>query len=112
MQESNTIDTDYIPDAWVVITIKDKDKEPIYKILSGWYGGYTTGDSWRLSSGIIKYTEFENYYKIINLSGSVYDCFKRRYGLISITASILKTLEEAAKDQGFSISTCYITDIK
>lgn len=47
-----------------------------YRVLASWYGGYTTSDSWRMSSGITSILETENDYEITNESGSVYYCEK------------------------------------
>jgi hypothetical protein len=54
------------------------------KILSGYYGGYLSGDSWRLSSGIMSYTEETDRYIITNHSGSVYTCIKDWEGCSSL----------------------------
>lgn len=69
----------YFPDNWVIIKIKGDD--PHYRVLGGWSGGYTTGDSWRMNSGITK-VEFENdQYIFHGSSGSKYICHKDTYGL-------------------------------
>ena len=47
----------YTPDNWVVIKM-DGD-EPHYRVLAGWSGGYTTGDHWRVNSGITKVQELD-----------------------------------------------------
>ena len=39
------MNNDYYPDNWVVLKIDTKDYV-IYKILAGWGGGYTQGESW------------------------------------------------------------------
>jgi hypothetical protein len=103
---------DYTPDAWVVIKIGGSGTTPVYKILAGWYGGYTTGDSWRLSSGIIKYKEFDDYYKVTNFSGSIYDCLKSKYRLIGITSGIFEQLKKNAELQDATVSICYMMDVK
>lgn len=67
----------YTPDSWRVVEFTYGDeKEPLRKVFAGWYGGFTQGDSWKLSSGIIKTTEFDNRYEFENHSGSTYVCFK------------------------------------
>ena len=69
----------YIPDNWVIIKIKGDD--PHYRVLAGRSGGYTTGDEWKLNSGITK-VEFENdQYTFHGSSGSKYVCHKDTYGL-------------------------------
>ena len=85
--------SEYTPDKWVVIEI-DYGQEKIQKILSSWYGGWAGSDSWRLSSGITGVEELEDSYIIKNESGSVYTCYKRRYGVSSYTARILEDFKK------------------
>ena len=60
----------YTPDAWVVLEF-EYSGEVIRKVFAGWYGGYTTGDSWKLSSGITK-VEYEGDIILFhNYSGSI-----------------------------------------
>ena len=69
----------YFPDNWVIIKIKGDD--PHYRVLGGWSGGYASGDSWRMNSGITK-VEFENdQYIFYGSSGSRYICHKDAYAL-------------------------------
>ena len=37
----------YKPENWVIVKIND-----VYKVFGGWRGGFATGDSWKLNSGI------------------------------------------------------------
>lgn len=68
---------EYTPDRWVIVKIqKNKDSEAYYRVFAGWYGGYTQGDSWKMSSGIEKSIDKGDYYEIHNASGSIYKCFK------------------------------------
>lgn len=68
--------SEYTPDSWVIIKIKDIEDKEFYKVLAGWSGGYLDGDSWRMNSGIDK-VEFDGeYYSFIGQSGSVYKCHK------------------------------------
>ena len=69
----------YIPDKWVIIKIKGED--PHYRVLAGWSGGYTTGDSWRMNSGITKVEFRHDQYIFYGSSGSQYICHKDAYGL-------------------------------
>lgn len=70
----------YIPDNWVVLRI-EFEGNVTYKVLAGWSGGYTTGDSWKLNSGITHVTEDENFYYFYGHSGSCYQCHKEYYEL-------------------------------
>jgi hypothetical protein len=69
----------YRPDNWVVIKIKGKD--PHYRVLAGFSGGYLYGDSWRMNSGITKIEEDNKAYYFSGSSGSTYRCGKQSYGL-------------------------------
>ena len=63
----------YKPDSWVVVKITTKEtNETIYKIFAGWYGGYTSGDSWKLSSTVQSVVSGDTGYEVSNSSGSLY----------------------------------------
>jgi len=66
--------SEYRPDNWVIVQIKGDD--PHYRVLGGWSGGYTTGDSWRMNSGIVRVDEDEDHYYFFGSSGSCYNCSK------------------------------------
>ena len=69
----------YEPDNWVVIKVNGKD--PHYRVLAGWSGGYLQGSSWRMNSGITKVEEDDKAYYFSGSSGSTYRCGKQSYGL-------------------------------
>ena len=77
----------YTPDRWVILTIKTPD-ESIDKVFAGWYGGYVTGDTWKLSSGIVDIVDNDNCVEFVNHSGSVYRCYKECYGMSAHMNSI------------------------
>lgn len=88
------------PDNWVVIFMDGP--EPHYRILAGWSGGYTTGDSWQMNSGIVKVEEDEeneNYYLFHGNSGSIYRCHKEAYCLRMNNAHIWKKLQKLHGDK-------------
>ena len=87
--------SEYTPDKWVVIEL-DYEGVKTQKILSSWYGGWVGSDSWRLSSGITGVEELEDSYIIKNESGSVYTCFKKRYGMSAYAMSILEDFKKQA----------------
>lgn len=66
----------YTPDRWVIVKIQKEGSEAYYRVFAGWYGGYTHGDSWKLSSGIEKSVDCGDYYEFHNTSGSIYKCWK------------------------------------
>ena len=85
----------YIPDKWVVIEIAMEGTN-VQRILSSWYGGYGGADSWRLSSGITEVEELEDSFVFKNESGSVYTCFKERYGMSAYAMGILEDFKKQA----------------
>ena len=87
--------SEYTPDKWVVIEIA-MDNTTVQRILSSWYGGWAGSDSWRLSSGITEVEELDDSYIIKNESGSVYTCFKDRYGMSAYAMSVLEDFKKQA----------------
>ena len=77
----------HTPDSWVVLKITT-ETEVIYKVLAGWSGGYLTGDSWRLNSGITLAFVREDSVDFYGNSGSLYVCQKGTYGLRMGTSGI------------------------
>ena len=69
----------YTPDNWTVV------KYPThYRLLVGWSGGYATGSSWRMNSGITSVaapSENDPHWLFKGASGSLYNCHKDLYGL-------------------------------
>lgn len=87
----------YTPDNWVVIKLSGDD--PHYRILAGWSGGYTTGDSWRMNSGITRVEEDEHYFYFYGTSGSCYDCRKTAYCLRKNNVYVWSQLQELHGDK-------------
>lgn len=90
-------DVPYRPDNWVVIKITGDD--PHYRILAGWSGGYTTGSSWRMNSGIVSVEQFEDLFMFKGSTGSVYNCSRTGYGLRMNNAHIWAQLQELHVDK-------------
>lgn len=91
----------YFPDSWVVLKIKQgKLDSGIYKVLGGWSGGYTQGDSWRMNSGISKVTEDGDYWKFWGYSGSCYVCHKDSYKLTMANSVMYNKLMELQQFEG------------
>lgn len=85
--------SEYNPDRWVMLKF-NHNGEVIYKILATFYGGYTTGDSWKLNSGCTKVEQDGNFYLFHGSSGSVYRVHKDSYGMGAYTMSVLHSFEE------------------
>jgi hypothetical protein len=84
----------YTPDNWVVIGAPNG-----YKVLAGWSGGYLSGDSWRLNSGVTNITFEDPFYLFEGASGSVYRCHKDAYGLRINNSYIWNQLKEKYGDK-------------
>ena len=80
----------YQPDKFVVIKITNKEGKTHHRVFGTWAGGYTTGDSWRLNSGV-DWVEAKGPLLIFHgSSGSVYEVHKDMYGYTSWTGSVLE----------------------
>lgn len=83
----------YVPDRWIIVEISGKNFGPDKRVLCGWSGGYTSGDSWRLGSKIVSYEEVDESYIFTTRSGKEYICRKSGHGLSVIMAGILQSIE-------------------
>ena len=100
--------SDYTPDNWVVLKFTQQGqigntgygrKEKVfYKVLGGWSGGYLSGDSWRLNSGIVDVEETTDSFIFIGNSGSRYICDKTQECIRMNTAGIWKEMQEVSGD--------------
>lgn len=88
--------TEYRPDKFVVLRI-EYPEETLYKVFGTWSGGYTTGDSWRMNSGISKVEVKGVEILFHGYSGSVYHCHEDSYGTSAWTHGVLQHLVEGAK---------------
>ena len=67
------------------------------RILSGQYGGYLHGDSWRLSTPIVSATKDGDLYKARTKSGSDYAFYSGAYGMSGLMASVFESYSSQAK---------------
>lgn len=93
------------PERWVVLKINGP--EPYFRVFAGWRGGYTSGDSWRMNSGIVGIEEDEDYYYFEGHSGSWYKCNKNGYGfkkgMCGFSSYVQSTLELIIQNSPVSI---------
>ena len=82
-------------DSYKIIKISINE-EDCYKVFATFRGGYLSGDSWRLNSGITNIEKDGDNYIFTGCSGSSYTCRKDMYGTSFYTESILLNLEEKA----------------
>ena len=87
---------EYTPDHWIILRIKPLTGAVIYKILASWSGGYTYGDSWKLSSGIKTFELSEDESTIVSeqYSKSVYHLRRSCERESSMIYSMRKSFEE------------------
>lgn len=88
--------SEYTPDRWVILEV-DTGAEKFKRALSGWYGGYLDGNSWRFSSVIKEIVETKDGYTFTTESGSHYTLRNSCYGLSGLTASILNRIMKDAE---------------
>jgi hypothetical protein len=62
----------YQPDGWKFVKIIWPTGLEDIRLAGGWSGGYTTGDSWKLNSGVNRIEKGDGYYDVVGDSGSVY----------------------------------------
>lgn len=90
----------YTPDRWVVVGLVGPRGDKILKVFAGYYGGFSYGDSWNLSSGITNTARTEGRYKFVNKSGSVYVCDEASYGMSAYMQQVYASFCEELLDLG------------
>lgn len=83
----------YYPDKWMLVKATDGD-HVCYKVFASFYGGFTSGQSWKLNSGIDKVEVVDDHYLFHGRSGSIYACHKNCYGAHSYGLSVLDSWEQ------------------
>lgn len=97
--------SNYYPDKWVLVELNSPAHGTITKVLASWSGSYTNGDSWKLSSGVVKIIKTDSGYEFINNSGSIYFCSAGMYGMTTYTSSIYQNFVDqiSEKNDGTTI---------
>ena len=85
---------EYTPDYWKVVRITSTEGEVLYKVFATWCGGYLSGDSWKLNSGIKKVTIIDNHIIFEGYSGSKYKVVnnERSYRTTMYSQSVLESM--------------------
>ncbi len=89
---------EYTPDRWVVLKFSSEEHGTSEKLFSGWSGSYLYGESWKLSSGIVKVEDKGDYYEFHNHSGSIYKCYKTHEGMSGYMRAIYAGFVEQMTD--------------
>lgn len=84
-------------DNWVVIAVKGDN--PHYRLLTGTSGGYASGSSWNLNSGITRVEEDDDFFYFFGASGSCYAGHKGSYCLRMNNAHVWAQLQERHGDK-------------
>lgn len=95
---------EYYPDAWVIVKIENGD-DTYYKLLAGWYGGYTGSDEWRLNSGITSYEISDTMVVFKGYSDSTYHVKQRGEGMTSLMSSIYNDINKKSADADVKFMT-------
>lgn len=92
----------YTPDEWTLIEV-DYGKSKGLKVFAVWYGNFSRGSSWKLSSDIVSKVKEDDCFIYTTNSGSKYICrlWDNRVGLYA--GSVIKTLQDSYKDVKLSI---------
>lgn len=93
---------EYNPDKYVLLRVTSPD-ETYYRVFGTWYGGYTTGDSWRMNSGIERVEIDGDKVSFIGASGSVYNVHKEAQGLSMYTRGVLLSSIDQAKGMDITV---------
>ena len=77
------------PDYWTLLSMGG-----YYKVLSSFYGGYLSGESWRMSSAVTDIKLKGDTFLITTQSGNVYHCRKDSKGMNSMATGIYEALRK------------------
>ncbi len=98
----------YIPHNWVKIRIQQEGKEDWFKIVGGWSGGFASGDSWRVNSGVESEKTGEDeggeYIDFIGYSGSIYRCYKANNRVSMSIAGVLQEVLNKERPSGTTVT--------
>lgn len=102
----------YQPDSWHIVVITSEDNGAVYKVLAGWSGGYTTGSSWKLSSGIEGVTRGDDgIYTLPQSSGSTYYLHENAERMSGIMLGTFSNFAAQAEETGdFTIKVIEMTE--
>ena len=102
--------SEYNPDKWAIVHITSKDHPPIDKVVGSWYGNFTSGDSWRMNSGIERVADAGDFYHIYGYSGSIYHCRKDAQGMSAYTEMVMNNMATQLEEGGLGMMR--VIDIK
>ena len=87
----------YTPDNWVIVQITSS-KGTFYKFLGGFKGGFASGDSWKLSSQLMKVEDTpDGCFKFTTWNNSTYYGIKHAQHLTLVTQGVVNDLKKQCK---------------
>ena len=87
----------YTPEEWVLVKVNNES--PHYRVFGSWRGGYISGDSWRMNSGVTSVEKDEEYFIFHGASSSIYKCHEKCYGISSLyNGSVLSDYKDTLGD--------------
>lgn len=94
----------YHPDRWKMLKFSN-GVDTTYKVLAGWKGGFSLGDSYQLSSGTVQIEKKGTLWLFTQSSGSVYACPEEKEGYLVYTASIRERIGDnvSIADIGYTV---------
>ena len=93
----------YTPDTWCILLFDSPAYGKIHKVFGGWYGGFSHGDSWKLSSGMKDLVDEGGFYSSLQESGSAYYLYKELEKISAYQMSILQDWQKQMQEQGGSV---------
>lgn len=90
--------SEYTPDCWVIVKVSLKGGTPHYRVLASWFGGFTWGDSWKLSSGIEDIIDEGEILVMPQTSGSVYRLWKTSERLSGVSTGVFNNFAKQLKE--------------
>jgi hypothetical protein len=98
--------SEYTPDSWKLVKLVSPKHGTIYKVLASWYGGFTQGNSWKLSSGVESVSIEGDLITLPQSSGSVYVLHKNNEHISSMMHCVYASFQEdiaKAPDSGITL---------
>lgn len=92
----------YTPDLWSIVKVT-LNGNTHYRVFASWYGGFSSGDSWKLSSGTTGCSIFKDAYLLRQESGSLYECRFFAYGMSRYSQSVFNEMSLDGINNGYDI---------
>lgn len=101
----------YTPSGWSFLKIKVYGQDnTIVKVFGSWSGGYLSGDSWRVNSGVTKIEESDREYIVSGYSGSQYILSKTVNHITAYNKRVLEDMIEELRSYGHQADIISVED--